>query len=172
MTLHAVGLGLSTYATDRPSEYDLLAPRRLDAESPFWWAAPVPMWGINPGAAGPRLVGLGCGEGCGCTGCAGVGADDAYHQVGWGTVALVGAGALVVGILIGYTAGGTKYRPNYPTGRVGSGARFRALSHKLRARGDVRDPDAVAASIGRKKYGKRRFQAMAAAGRRRRRSAS
>lgn len=42
---------------------------------------------------------------------------------------------------------------------------FEKLVAKLRARG-VRDPKALAASIGRKKYGKETFQKMAAAGRR------
>lgn len=50
---------------------------------------------------------------------------------------------------------------------LGSGARFRALTKKLAARGDVRDPKAVAAAAGRAKYGKARFQKLAAAGRRR-----
>ena len=49
-----------------------------------------------------------------------------------------------------------------------SGRRFRSLKGKLRRRG-VRKPGALAAYIGRKKYGKSRFQKMAAAGRRRRR---
>ena len=46
---------------------------------------------------------------------------------------------------------------------LGSGARFKALSKKLRKRG-ARDPDALAASIGRKKFGKKRFQELATAG--------
>lgn len=41
---------------------------------------------------------------------------------------------------------------------------FEKLKKKISARGGVRNPAAVAASIGRKKYGKERFQAMAAAG--------
>lgn len=51
--------------------------------------------------------------------------------------------------------------------RLGGGGRFAALKAKLAAKGDVSDPGAVAASIGRKKYGKGRFQRLAAAGRRR-----
>jgi hypothetical protein len=43
---------------------------------------------------------------------------------------------------------------------LGSGKRFAALSKKVGS-------DALAAHIGRKKYGKKRFQQMAAAGRRR-----
>lgn len=49
--------------------------------------------------------------------------------------------------------------------RLGSGARFKSLRDKIAKRGKVRDPDAVAASIGRKKYGKPRFQRLSAAGR-------
>jgi hypothetical protein len=49
--------------------------------------------------------------------------------------------------------------------RPGGGGRFAKLKRKLR--GKVRNPGAVAAKIGRKKYGKKRFQKMAAAGRRR-----
>lgn len=51
--------------------------------------------------------------------------------------------------------------------KLGSGSRFAALVRKLEARGDVADPRALAASIGRRKYGSRRFQQLAAAGRRR-----
>lgn len=47
----------------------------------------------------------------------------------------------------------------------GEGGRFAALSGKLAKREGVRDPDALAASIGRKKYGKGRMAKMAAAGR-------
>ncbi len=49
---------------------------------------------------------------------------------------------------------------------LGSGARFSALTAQLSQRG-VRDPKALAAYIGRKKFSKQRFQAMAAAGRKR-----
>lgn len=51
-------------------------------------------------------------------------------------------------------------------GKLGSGERFAALKRKLASRGDVRDPAAVAAAIGRKKYGAEKFQRLAAAGRR------
>jgi hypothetical protein len=43
---------------------------------------------------------------------------------------------------------------------VGQGGRFAALVSKLR--GKVNNPAAVAAKVGREKYGKSRFQAMAA----------
>jgi hypothetical protein len=48
--------------------------------------------------------------------------------------------------------------------KLGTGARFKALSAKLAAKG-AHDPDALAAYIGRKKHGKAAFQKLAAAGR-------
>lgn len=48
--------------------------------------------------------------------------------------------------------------------KLGSGARFKALTKKLDREG-VRDPKALAASIGRKKYGAKKMAQMAAAGR-------
>ena len=51
--------------------------------------------------------------------------------------------------------------------KLGSGARFKALTKSISKRGGVSNPAAVAAAIGRKKYGKQKFQKMAAAGRRR-----
>ena len=48
--------------------------------------------------------------------------------------------------------------------KLGTGKRFKALESKLA--GKVSDPAALAASIGRKKYGKEKFQAMAAKGKR------
>ncbi|MGH3878055.1 MAG: hypothetical protein ACRDSK_13580 [Actinophytocola sp.] len=50
--------------------------------------------------------------------------------------------------------------------KLGTGARFKKLAAKLGAKGAA-DPKALAAAIGRKKYGKKRFQKLAAAGRRR-----
>lgn len=49
--------------------------------------------------------------------------------------------------------------------KLGSGARFSALTHKLADRPGVKDPKALAAFIGRKKYGKKKMGAMAAKGR-------
>lgn len=46
---------------------------------------------------------------------------------------------------------------------LGSGERFKKLTTKLSREG-VEDPKALAASIGRRKYGKKRFQALAAKG--------
>ena len=53
--------------------------------------------------------------------------------------------------------------------KLGSGARFRSLTAKLRRRKGIRSPKALAAYIGRKKFGKKRFQKLAAGGRKRRR---
>lgn len=47
--------------------------------------------------------------------------------------------------------------------KLGSGARFKALTKKLSKKG-ISDPKALAASIGRKKFGKKRFQALATKG--------
>ena len=49
--------------------------------------------------------------------------------------------------------------------KLGSGGRFKALVAKLE--GNVNDPAAVAASIGRKKYGSEKMAKWSAAGRRR-----
>jgi hypothetical protein len=49
--------------------------------------------------------------------------------------------------------------------------RFAKLSAKLRRRKGVRNPDAVAAAIGRRKYGAKGMAKKAAAGRRRKKSA-
>lgn len=47
----------------------------------------------------------------------------------------------------------------------GGGGRFAAMVQKLKKRGDVSDPKAVAAAIGRKKYGAKKMAQMAAKGR-------
>jgi hypothetical protein len=51
--------------------------------------------------------------------------------------------------------------------KVGGGGRFQKLKSEIAARGKVRDPGAVAAAIGRAKYGSARFAKMGAAGRKR-----
>lgn len=48
--------------------------------------------------------------------------------------------------------------------KLGSGERFAALKAKIAAKGNVRDPGAVAAAIGRAKYGKSKFHKLAAHG--------
>ena len=53
------------------------------------------------------------------------------------------------------------------TAKLGSGKRFAALRGAIAARGGVRDPGAVAAAIGRKKYGAERFARLSVAGRKR-----
>lgn len=49
--------------------------------------------------------------------------------------------------------------------KLGSGARFKALTNKLEKSGKSKDSaKAIAASIGRKKYGNAKMSAMAAKG--------
>ncbi len=48
--------------------------------------------------------------------------------------------------------------------KLGSGKRFKALSTKLAKQKGVTDPDALAASIGRKKYGVKKFAKLNAKG--------
>lgn len=49
--------------------------------------------------------------------------------------------------------------------KLGTGTRFKQLTSKLSKQG-VKNPKALAAYIGRKKYGKQRFQKLAAKGKR------
>lgn len=51
--------------------------------------------------------------------------------------------------------------------KLGGGGRFAKLKASIAAKGNVSDPGAVAASIGRKKYGKSKFQSLSSKGRRR-----
>ena len=48
---------------------------------------------------------------------------------------------------------------------LGEGSRFQALKDELAHKPGIRNPGALAASIGRKKYGKEKFQKLASAGR-------
>ena len=48
--------------------------------------------------------------------------------------------------------------------KLGSGARFKALKKKLSKQKGVTSPGALAASIGRKKYGSKKMSKMAAKG--------
>jgi len=50
--------------------------------------------------------------------------------------------------------------------KPGSGARFKALTKKLSAKG-VKNPGALAAALGRAKFGSKKMSSMAAAGRKR-----
>lgn len=56
-------------------------------------------------------------------------------------------------------------KPASSRARLGSGARFEALKNKLAGRKGVRNPAALAAAIGRKKYGASKMASMAAKGR-------
>ncbi len=51
--------------------------------------------------------------------------------------------------------------------KLGMGGRFAALKAKLAKRGKVRNPGAVAAMIGRKKFGPAKMAKWSAAGRKR-----
>ena len=50
--------------------------------------------------------------------------------------------------------------------KLGSGARFKSLEHELARRGGVKNPAALAASIGRAKYGEKKMAHLSAKGRR------
>lgn len=50
---------------------------------------------------------------------------------------------------------------------LGSGKRFANLEKEIAKKGNVKDPAAVAAAIGRKKYGEKKMSEMAATGARR-----
>lgn len=56
--------------------------------------------------------------------------------------------------------------------KLGTGARFAALKRKLAKKPGVTNPAAVAAAIGRKKYGKKKFAKLASAGKKRKASSS
>jgi hypothetical protein len=88
--------------------------------------------------------------------------------------AAAGTGGLTTAVLLAAWRAGedpTEYRAmrkNFRHApRLGSGERFAALVAKIRSRGGAYNPRAVAAAIGRRKYGSKRFQQLAAAGRRR-----
>jgi len=66
------------------------------------------------------------------------------------------------------TAAAEAHRRVMKRTKPGTGARFKSLVKQLKRKG-VRNPKALAAWIGRRKYGKARFQRMAVAGRRRKR---
>ena len=49
--------------------------------------------------------------------------------------------------------------------KLGSGERFKSLSNKIQKSGKSKEAaNAIAASIGRKKYGKKKFQQLASKG--------
>jgi hypothetical protein len=61
-----------------------------------------------------------------------------------------------------------EYQQTKRTSKPGGGKRFAAVAKSARL-GGATNPKAVAAAIGREKYGKKRFQQMAAQGRKRKR---
>ena len=58
---------------------------------------------------------------------------------------------------------GGKSKPSSKA-KAGSGGRFKALTKKLGKKKGIKDPKALAASLGRAKFGKKKFQSMAKAG--------
>ena len=58
-----------------------------------------------------------------------------------------------------------KAKPN-PSAPLGQGGRFAALEQKFEHEPGIRNPGALAASIGRKKYGASKFAGLAGKGRR------
>jgi len=57
-------------------------------------------------------------------------------------------------------------KPKNKKPKLGSGKRFKKLTKSLKG---ARNPKALAAYIGRKKYGKKKFQKLATKGKRRKR---
>jgi len=72
----------------------------------------------------------------------------------------------LIGHISTVTGQGLLMRRRNPEDDLGSGERFAALESKLAARPGVEDPGALAAWIGRRKYGTKRFQRIAAKARR------
>ena len=62
------------------------------------------------------------------------------------------------------TLAGRRSRSFVKKPALGTGERFAELKGKLSAQSGVKNPGALAASIGRKRYGKARFQSLAAKG--------
>lgn len=58
-----------------------------------------------------------------------------------------------------------KMKPPAKKPKLGSGARFAALKKKLAKKPAITNPAGLAAKIGREKFGKEAFQAMATRGR-------
>jgi hypothetical protein len=126
--------------------------------TPGWQFAPVPGWGMNPAAAGPARVGVGLSaehatqvdlmppqasaNGMGCP-CLGVGAETRvatdvetqYRQTSWGMLAAVAAGALAMGVFLGYAAGKrAKVTPNPRPRRRSRGGRPRGRAARRNPR--------------------------------------
>jgi hypothetical protein len=66
--------------------------------------------------------------------------------------------------------GGRKVIKKKSGGKLGSGSRFKALSSKIQKSGkSKKSADAIAASIGRNKYGAKKMAKLSAKGRKRKR---
>lgn len=100
--------------------YYMMNYQMTDPGTPGWQFAPYPSWGMNPAAAGPPRIGVGCTTCPGGVGQERVAPDveSSYRTTSWGMVAAVGAGALLVGVFLGYVAGQrSKLKPNRPRRR-------------------------------------------------------
>lgn len=77
-----------------PMDYSMRNPG-----TPGWQFSPVPGWGANPEAAGPRRIGIGAD--------ARVATDieGRYAQTSYGMVAAASAGSVLFGVFLGYVAG-------------------------------------------------------------------
>ena len=65
--------------------------------------------------------------------------------------------------------GGRKVTKKKTGGKLGSGSRFKSLSSKIQKSGkSKKSADAIAASIGRKKYGNKKMAKLSAKGRKKR----
>ena len=69
--------------------------------------------------------------------------------------------------LINFVMSNNMARHHHKKPKLGTGKRFVALRKKLAGRKGVYDPSGLAAHIGRKKFGKTRFQKLAASGKHR-----
>ena len=59
---------------------------------------------------------------------------------------------------------GYRAKEPFSKAKLGEGGRFEACVRKMKKREDIRDPEAACAAIGRRTYGKRRFQKLAKRG--------
>jgi hypothetical protein len=121
--------------------YYMMDYSMTDPGTPGWQFAPVPGWGVNPAAAGPRRVGvglLGFGQDTGARTVTDI--EGRYSQTSYGMVAAVGAGALLLGVFLGYVAGKraqkrttANYRRNASRKKKGTSRRKRRSSSKEEA---------------------------------------
>jgi hypothetical protein len=103
------------------------------AGTPGWQFAPIPGWGVNPWASNrvQRLAVNGSPCSGGCIGETIPGESPA--ETTWGMTALVAAGALTFGFVLGYVTGEPSYRKN-PNALSRARSAEKARVRKRRAR--------------------------------------